>query len=345
MNKFMSKKRNRLAIASLLAGLTLALVACGGGGGGGTTTPTTVTKNIVCPNGTQKSGTGTTDQAALDAATAQCALGTVVSVTPADKSLVSPPTVIATSTDSLLDLSSVTAANVSLKAGTVSIPGTVAVDATTKGFSFTPTTKLLFSQAYSFVASVKDSLGRAISVSTGFTTSAVQCNAPQVPAADGQSCVTPVVSACTAPAVWTSGVNACVYPIGYKVVGLNQIPKEALYFSDTAWKQSVASGLVKFVDTGMVFTGQTTRKPIFALYKSNLSGLSCSTIVYQDDGSNAVDPSNLTQGFGCNTDESTWAVGTQKGIIRYFPGKNECYEKSYDSVAVFIPDTKVPCPN
>ncbi len=340
--KFMSKTRNRFAIASLLTGLTLTLIACGGGGGG-TVTPTSVTKTITCPNGTSKSGTGATDQAALDAAMGQCAAAIVLSVTPADKLTVSPPSVIATTTDSLLDQTSVTAANVSLKAGTVTVPGTVAIDSSTKGFTFTPSAKLLFGQAYSFAASLKDSLGKAFAVSTTFTTSAVSCTTPQVPAPDGQSCVTPV--ACMPPSMlnssyicmpppaptgytWNVANKVWVADIGTLVTGLNTLPAECVTIGDACWKVSSANGTIKYFGTGLTVDG---RKFIFAGYiiGGTLPGagsFAMKTIYFDTE---AATP-GLSKGVNVayNTSGIVNAKGSVDGV-KYTTPTNGCWEFFY----------------
>ena len=260
--------------------LVLGLVACGGGGGGGggTTPPTTYTSNITCPNGTAKTGTSTVSQsAALDSATAQCASPTLVSVTPSNNATGVAPDSFATlavATDSTLDPSSLTATNVTLKAGTTSVAGTLSADGT-KGFKFTPSAKLLYSQVYNFVASVKDTLGKSLAVSSSFTTASVSCTAPLVPDSAGTSCVPPI---CTAPAVWNG--TACAVPpsawwpptfvqMGVKVYlnsltapagavtnatypGQTQsglLPSACRITGDDCWKEAVRNGTIKFVQT------------------------------------------------------------------------------------------------
>ena len=319
-----------LASIALVAGL----VACGGGGGGGTTTvtPAMYTANVTCPNDAAKTGTSTVSQSsALDVATAQCPVGVVLAVTPSDKSMVSPPTAIATTTDSTLDQSSLTTANVTLKAGQTAIAGTVTANGT-KGFTFTPSAKLAFGQPYTFAASLKDGLGKALSVATTFTTSSVSCIAPKVPATDGQSCVDPVVVACQTPQVWTASLNACAYPIGVKVTGTNKLPAGCLDVHDQCWRDSVANGTVKWILTPAVATGVDNRPVAFAYFfnaatPSPTNGNYNSTIFFADTGlpiSNRISDGNIS--------EIDWVIGTAKGLISHYKplvGSAYCLEMSW----------------
>lgn len=190
-----AKRINLLTIASISA--TAILVGCGGGGGGGTPvapTPTSVTQTITCPNGTSKSGTGASATAATDAATAQCVGPVLVSIAPTNGNTtvsVDTFTSVEVTTDSTLDVSSITNTNVTLTSGTSAVAGTASAVGT-KGFKFTPIAKLGYGKAYSFAVTAKDTLGKTLTMSSTFTTAAVACVAPQGPSTDGQSCVTPV---------------------------------------------------------------------------------------------------------------------------------------------------------
>ena len=335
----MVKNRARaLAVLSVFA-TALFLTACGGGGGGDT--PTTVTKTGVCPDGVTKSGTGSTEaiaQTALDAQMATCAVAVVTSITPANGSIVSPPTVIATTTNSLLDQTSVTATNVTLTAGTVSVPGTVAIDTQKKGFSFTPTAKLLFNQVYTFAASLKDSLGRAFVVSSTFTTSSVSCTAPQVPSSDGQSCVTPVT--CTPPAManslgncmsppavgstWNSAMKAWAYPVGMLVVGLNTLPQECVVIGDACWMEKIADGTIKLVSTNAIMTGYNTRPVIFAVYRT-YDGFFNEMPLYADVPALGTGAGQTISNGGTSSD-LTDVRGSDDGIMMTFPAFG-CYKR------------------
>ncbi len=166
--------------------LTLGLAACGGGGGGSTPTPTPTTVTVTCPNGSSQTAASTS------LANAQCPAPQVASISPGNASTtvsVDTFTGVDVLTDSTLDPASITSANVTLKAGTTVVAGTVST-VSTKGFRFTPTSKLSYAQAYAFTATVKDTLGKSLSISSSFTTAPVACAAPTVP--NGTKCVIPL---------------------------------------------------------------------------------------------------------------------------------------------------------
>jgi hypothetical protein len=159
----------------------------------------------------------------------------------------------------------------------------------------------------------------------------------------GGVCTAPVVThTCTAPSVWTASINACLYPVGAQVIGMNQLSSASLLIGDTAWQQAVTDGTIKFMDTGLVMTSYTARLPVFAFFKSRL-GNSCARLVYKDDGS-AVGQNNTTEG-DCNTGPSTdWAVGTLSGVIRHFTGINACYRYTWNQNLLALDDTVISCP-
>lgn len=199
-----------IAVAISFAVAVLSGCGGGGGGGGGSTPPTQVSQTVTCPNGTSTTGIGTTASAAIDAATAQCPAPVLVSVTPSNNATGIAPDTFASlvvTTDSALDPASLTTATVTLKAGQTAVTGTVTADGT-KGFKFTPSAKLVYAQAYSFIATVKDTLGKPLAVNNTFTTASVSCVSPLVPDSAGTSCVPPT---CTAPAVWDG--SACTTPV------------------------------------------------------------------------------------------------------------------------------------
>lgn len=202
----MSSKLKKIYGLVVIVALAV-LVGCGGGGGGSTTTPpVTVTQTVTCPDGASKTGTGTTASAALDAATAQCAAPTLVSITPADKATgVSPDT---TATNGIVIATSSTLAtpalsDITLKAGTIAVPVTVTMTSGNKGFKFIPSTKLSYAQAYTYIIGVTDALGKKLSIGGGFTTSSVSCVAPLVPDSAGTSCVPPT---CPTGTVWNGSI-------------------------------------------------------------------------------------------------------------------------------------------
>ena len=169
---------------------TSVLVGCGGGGGSSPAAPTTVT--VTCPNGSSQTA------ATADLAKAQCAAPVMLSILPVNgTTAVHVDTFVSldVTTDSTLDASSIATANVTLKAGLNAIAGTASAVGT-KAFKFTPSGKLNYGQAYTFSASVKDSLGRTLLVNSTFTTASISCVSPQIPNNAGDACIAPVTIAC-----------------------------------------------------------------------------------------------------------------------------------------------------
>lgn len=332
--KMSSKLKKIYGLAAIVV-LAIFVAACGGGGGGGSTPPpTTVTQTVTCPDGTSKTGTGTTASAALDAATAQCLAPTLVSITPADKATgVSPDTiatngiVIATSST----LATPALSDITLKAGTTAVPVTVTMTAGGKGFKFVPNAKLLFAQAYTYVIGVTDTLGKKLSISGGFTTASVTCTAPLVPDSAGTSCVPPT---CPTGTVWNGDIcattvvawwpPATIEPMGTKVTGAT-VQITANVIGDASWQIDAKNGVIKFVDTGMVLTGYSAKPLVWAYYKG-WDGTYCLKPVFKDDGLGLA-PGPLSYTYGtCTTDPLTWVVGTKNGIIRYSAQKNKYFE-------------------
>ena len=170
---------------------TSVLVGCGGGGGGSSpAAPTTVT--VTCPNGSSQTA------ATADLANAQCAAAVMLSILPLNgTTAVHVDTFVSVdvTTDSTLDASSITTANVTLKAGLNAIAGTASAVGT-KAFKFTPSGKLNYGQVYTFSASVKDSLGRILLVNSTFTTASISCVPPQIPNNAGDACIAPITITC-----------------------------------------------------------------------------------------------------------------------------------------------------
>lgn len=324
-------KNSRFATVLAVFAVAFTLAACGGGGGGGDTTPvpTSYTENVTCPNGTVKTSTSSTQASAIAQATAQCPAPALVSVTPAANATgiaVADGFALTVATDSTLDPSSLTAANVTLSVGNIVVVGTVSSDGT-KGFKFTPAAKLLYGQTYTFAASVKDTLGKALAVTSSFTTASVTCTAPQVPNAAGDACVTP--PSCPAPSVWTTGINACVYPVGTKVVGANRLPEGCVDWKNQCWRDSVANGTVKWIATPATMTGANSRPIVFAYFinvapVSALSGPYSTTIFFADNGEALSN--NIDRGV---IDVIDWVYGTPKGLIEHSATDSHCYEMSW----------------
>ncbi len=145
---------------------------------------------ITCPNGSSQTA------ATANSANAQCAAPVVLSISPASGATavsVDSFASIDVTTDSTLDVSSITSANITLKAGLNAVAGTASATGT-KAFKFTPSGKLNYGQAYTFTATVKDTLGKTLSTSSTFTTAKISCVAPQIPNKNGDACETPVVT-------------------------------------------------------------------------------------------------------------------------------------------------------
>jgi hypothetical protein len=345
----------RFARAIFIGSLViLGLSACGGGGGGGTTPAPTVT--VVCPDGTSQTAVS------ASVANAACPAPTLVSLAPANGATSVTPDSIAASgimvaTSSALTIPNV--ADISLKAGTTDVPGVITLVGT-KGLTFTPATKLRFSQAYAFAASLRDGLGKALAIQSTFTTSAIQCVLPQQPASDGQSCVDPVVvtPTCTAPAMLNSA-NTCISPpavtgytwntankvwvadIGVLGTGLNTLPAECVNFGDACWKASSANGTIKYFATNMVISG---RNQIMAGYIIGGTGVGSGNFFimpfYADaDADTPVSNKAINATFEPTT--MVTAKGSQDGVKFTIPG-NLCGEIFHNGTGVT--DRAVQCP-
>ena len=212
---------NRIISIFSVALVTL-LGACGGGGGS-TPTPIPTSVTVTCPNSTSKTATTTSEANAL------CAAPLLLTISPTDKasSVSVDTTSIDVTTDSTLDLSSLTTTNITLKAGTIDVVGTVAAVGT-KAFKFSITGKLNYAQPYNFSASVKDTLGRALAVNGIFTTASISCVSPQVPNSTGTSCETPVVSQAVACSVAKHAYGDVTYPDSYKGAFAIPVPNQKL---------------------------------------------------------------------------------------------------------------------
>lgn len=145
---------------------------------------------ITCPNGSSQTA------ATAELARVQCAAPLMLSLSPANgATAVSVETFngVNVVTDSTLDASSITTANITLKAGANAVVGSTSAVGTFS-FKFLPTAKLNYGQAYTFAATVKDTIGKTLSISGTFTTAKISCVAPQVPNKSGDACETPVVT-------------------------------------------------------------------------------------------------------------------------------------------------------
>lgn len=181
----MSPQSIRLMLAF---GIGAALSACSGGGGSQEPmSPPVPTVTVTCPNDATASG------ATTDAANANCPAAQVLATTPSSgDTSVSPDSFdgVSVTTDSTLDVSSITASTVAFSShdGNILDPvtGTVSYSTDTKQFSFVPDQKLNSGQQYVLDATVKDMLGRTVHESLWFTTSGTGTEAPAQPAPPAQ---------------------------------------------------------------------------------------------------------------------------------------------------------------
>lgn len=341
------------ALATIL--VASALVACGGGGGGDTTpTPTTVT--VTCPDDSKQTAS------TLDLATSACPAPTLVSITPANNATGVAPESIATTGIVIATSSALTtpaSGDVTLTAGGVTVPATVAMVGT-KGFKIVPSAKLLYAQAYTVLANVKDRLGKNLSVSGTFTTASVSCTAPLVPDSAGTSCVPPTCTApavwsgtscgvpsapvCTAPAVWTASLNACVSPISVKMSNPKTLPLEnglRPVINGPVWKASIQDGSIQFFDTGLVMTGYRTDTLVMAFFIVPDNGSVCSSYLFKANGS-GIYPSQGT--YSCKTGGIDWVVGTADGHIMHVPSTGECYKNTWNQSIQNFEEKVTACP-
>jgi hypothetical protein len=135
-----------------------------------------------------------------------------------------------------------------------------------------------------------------------------------------------------------------IAPVGTKVLTANEIANSVTEVGSPAWQTLVRDGTIKFVDTGLIMTGYSTRPIVFAYYKRPVGdGMTwCTRPVYKDDGS-AVGASTYT-GFGCNTEEISWERGTDSGVIRHYPNGNRCWQLGWNQSTLSFDETLVTCP-
>lgn len=336
------------ALAS--AALLLTLAACGGGGGATApvvTPPTPVTATVTCPNGSSSSGTGADTSAATAAANTACPAGKVTSVTPQDGTLsVSPDTFtgVVVATDSVLDPSTLNTTNIVLKAGSASTGTTVTGGSVTpdgtKGWKFAVAGKLAYAQPYAIVATVKDALGRAIQLTSNFTTLGIVC--PPGSVLQGGTCA-PVATAWWPP--------KSVAAIGVKTFNPAAPPMDGLKTPDVGgviWQNAVIDGTIKLADTGMVLTGFSSKSLLLAYFIDPFTKNVCTTLIYKDDGSSIYQ--NSQSYGGCKTDVFDWIIGTPDGFIAHFPAVDQgrklniCYRDQWNSVTKQFTTSEVTCP-
>ncbi len=244
MKNFMHNRGHLVAVLIVFL-FSLFLVACGGGGGGGssvtpTPTPTTFTETIVCPSGESKSGTSTTQSAALDAAIAQCPALVVTSTTPANGDTSASPVSIAANgivvaTTSMLAAQS--NADVKLTSGTITYPGVTTLLPDGKSFKFVPTATLPYAQVFNFVSDcVKNGLGKCVKLSISFTTASAPFS-------------------CAFPMVKHVSKDACIYPKDVqKAVPAVELAASITKVTDAGFITAMGNGDVLLFDTDIKMT-------------------------------------------------------------------------------------------
>lgn len=130
-----------------------------------------------------------------------------------------------------------------------------------------------------------------------------------------------------------------ITPIEQKVVGLNTLSGTNVLIGDTTWQTAVTNGTIKFVDTGM--TVNSDPQPlVWAAMKYNNQW--CFAPVHKVDGSPIANwPRPDTH---CNTEEFDSFSGSQAGLIRHFPARNQCFEEFWNTAENRDNDKQVTCP-
>lgn len=356
MKTFFSSTRGRFA--TTLA-LVMALVACGGGGGGGSTptpTPTPTTVTVTCPDGTTQ-----TAESATVANTA-CPAPTLVSSTPSNGSLSVSPLAVATDgivivTSSVLESLPTT---VSLNDGSTDLAGVITA-VNTKSIKFVPTATLLYGHVYTLVTTVRDNVGKPLTVNISFTTVNISCPTPQVPSVNGQSCVDPVVAwwpPTFVPKGTTVYLDTARAPAGAVVAGTSPgetlsglLPSASTTVGDAGWQDAVRNGTIKFITTDARDPTVPSKPIVFAFYRT------VSTILFpgQNKVLYCVRPLLAEDGtYGtpdvvenhCSQSEAVSSVGNVLGTVTLYieNGVNVCYQKKFDQNLNGWTEAQVPCP-
>jgi hypothetical protein len=187
------------------------------------------------------------------------------------------------------------------------------------------------------------SAGAMLAAQTYALVYTVDCQFPAV--RNGSACVVPPPPppppppTCLFPTVLNSGIGACVYPMGFWVVGANQLPPGCNTWKDQCWRDSVANGTVKFIATSAIMTGYSTRPIVFAYFRNTstmfgVTGLWNYLPFYADDGS-PFGP-DIFGGSYSETDRvygtaKNVANGTAGGIIIHDKSTGLCCELAWDT--------------
>jgi hypothetical protein len=136
-----------------------------------------------------------------------------------------------------------------------------------------------------------------------------------------------------------------IFQVGEQSVGQNKSPDCALQVGDSCWQKAVADGTVKMIASQIELTGYSTRQVMFASYV-DISNDGCLKMVYADDGSIVGVFPGTPGGPGCKTSRIGWAVGTEDGIISFFPDFDGgvCTKSTWDQNRFGLNVNLVTCP-
>lgn len=219
--------------AAFVAVVVMLLSACGGGGGGGDDSP-----HVSAASGPSPSSGSSTP------AVTGSVVGALQGTTVAASSLGA----IDITFSGALDPSSVSASY--LQGGTLpSVAGVIVLSAGNTKVTVTPKIRLAFGQQVTLVVTAKDTIGRTVTTSVSFATSAM-------------SCVSPIWSN---PATFNTALQDCVAPIGVQALvtpGLNTMQDDSCVFTvgvpmTPQCKLIAANGTLLFVDTSIVVNGHS----------------------------------------------------------------------------------------
>ena len=237
------KTVKRLTPMFVALAIAVTLAACGGGGGGSTTTPAvTPPVTFACWDGSVLTGTVQPTKvgcaAVTDSAIKAAVTGSMLSFTgiPSGAALTGSTLV------SQNGNSSITFTNGTITSGT-----------------------MLFSTTYTFTGGkLTFSNAPDLTIAGSFVTGPdpATCTLPSMKNSFGVCISPPAVAGYS----WNNTMKAWVADIGVLVTGANTLPDSCFLIGDACWKENVANGKIKFVNSGIIMTGQNTRPIIFAYY-------------------------------------------------------------------------------
>jgi hypothetical protein len=139
----------------------------------------------------------------------------------------------------------------------------------------------------------------------------------------GTMSLSPFQFGCTPPAQWNG--TFCVIPMGTKVVGANQLPPGCNTWKDQCWRDAVANGTVKLVESTAKEIGLNDRPMMFAFFRNSTTGKWGFTPFYGDDGS------TFTEIGGQSTVEIDWVYGNEIGVVFHDATRNSCGQSLWDA--------------